>query len=186
MSEKPLVTQNLLKREESVLVVIDVQEKLMPAIAESRKVIDNSVKLVKFAHIINLPIVLSEQDKLGATVPEIKQELTGCTPIVKITFDAFLCDEFAAHLRRLNRKTLILAGVETHVCVAQTALHALPDFSVHVVSDAVSSRTPDNWRVGLDRARQHGAIITSTEMVIFELLKQAGTDEFKKVLQLVK
>ena len=186
MSEKFLVPPNALKREESVLLVIDIQEKLMPAIAEREKVIDNAVKLLKCAQILNLPLILTEQDKLGPTVPEVKGEITGCTPIVKITFDAFLCDQFAAHLRQLNRKTLILAGVETHVCVVQTALHALPDFSVHVVSDAVSSRTPDNWRVGLERMRQHGAIITSTEMVMFELLQRAGTDEFKKVLPLVK
>ncbi len=186
MSEKSPVIPNVLKREESVLVVIDIQEKLMPTIAESRKVIHNTARLLQFAKIIDLPVILSEQDKLGATVPEIKQEIAGCTPAVKITFDALLCDAFAEQLHKLNRKAIILTGVETHVCVTQTALHALPDYSVHVVSDAVSSRTQENWRVGLERMRQHGAVITSTEMVMFELLKRAGTDEFKKVLPLVK
>lgn len=186
MSETFLAIPHMLKREESVLVVIDIQEKLMPTIAESNKVIHNTVRLLKFAKIIDLPVILSEQDKLGATVLEIKQEITGCTPAVKITFDALLCDAFAEQLRRLKRKAIILTGVETHVCVTQTALHALPDYAVHVVSDAISSRTQDNWRVGLERMRQHGAIITSTEMVMFELLKRAGTDEFKKVLPLVK
>jgi nicotinamidase-related amidase len=186
MSEKSPVIPNVLKREESVLVVIDIQEKLMPTIAESKRVIHNTARLLQFAMIIDLPVILSEQDKLGATVPEIKQEIGGCTPAVKLTFDALLCDAFAEQLHKLNRKAIILTGVETHVCVTQTALHALPDYSVHVVSDAVSSRTQDNWRVGLERMRQHGAVITSTEMVMFELLKRAGTDEFKKVLPLVK
>lgn len=178
--------QKIIDREDSVLVVIDVQEKLMPAIADGRKVVDNTVKLLKCAQIMNLPCIVTEQEKLGATVAEVKGEIAGVIPIVKITFDAFLSDAFTEHLHKLRRKTLIIAGVETHVCVAQTALHALPDYPVHVVSDAVSSRTPDNRRIGLDRMRQQGAIITSTEMVIFELLERAGTDEFKKVLQLVK
>lgn len=186
MSETFLVAPRVLKREESILVVIDIQEKLMPTIAESEKVIRNAVRLLQFAKIIDIPVILSEQDKLGATVPEIKQELTGCAPAVKITFDALLCDAFAEQLHGLKRKAIILTGVETHVCVTQTALHALPDYAVHVVSDAVSSRTQENWRVGLERMRQHGAVITSTEMVLFELLKRAGTDEFKKVLPLVK
>jgi isochorismate hydrolase len=81
---------------------------------------------------------------------------------------------------------LILTGVETHICVAQTALHALPDFTVHVVSDAVSSRTSANWTVGLERTKQCGALITSTEMVIYELLQRAGTAVFRQALKLVK
>ncbi len=186
MSTRPTSSPHLLKREESVLVVIDIQEKLMPTIAEGTRVIANTARLLQFAKIIDLPVILSEQDKLGATVPEIKQELAGYAPAVKISFDALLCDAFAEQLHRLNRKAIILTGVETHVCVTQTALHALPDYTVHVVSDAVSSRTQENRQVGLERMRQHGAIITSTEMVMFELLKRAGTDEFKKVLPLVK
>jgi len=186
MSKEVISSQNMIEKDDSVLVVIDVQKILMPVIAENRKVIDNVSKLLKFAHIINLPVVLTEQEKLGATVPQVKQEIPECTPIGKITFDAFLSDEFVEQVRKTKRNTLILTGVETHICVAQTALHALPGFKVHVVSDGVSSRTSGNWKIGLERVRQSGAVITSTEMVIYELLKRAGTDEFRQTLKLVK
>jgi len=186
MSKEVISSQNMIEKDDSVLVVIDVQKILMPVIAENRKVIDNVSKLLKFSQIIDLPVILTEQERLGATVPEVKQEIPECTPIGKITFDAFLCDEFVARVHNTKRNTLILTGVETHICVAQTALHALPGFKVHVVNDAVSSRTGDNWRVGLERIRQSGGIITSTEMVIYELLQRAGTDEFRQTLKLVK
>ena len=186
MSEKQGTTRNMIAEEDSVLVVIDVQEILMPVIAENRKVIENIIRLLKFAQIIDLPVVLTEQERLGATVSEVKQEIPDCTPIGKITFDAFLSEMFVKQLQQLKRKTLILTGVEAHICVAQTALHALPDFTVHVVSDAVSSRTPANRTIGLERTKQCGAVITSTEMVIYELLQRAGTDEFRQALKLVK
>ena len=86
----------------------------------------------------------------------------------------------------MGRKTLILTGVETHICIAQTALSAIPKFKVQVVSDAVSSRLLDNWAIGLERMRQSGVTITSTEMLIFELLERAGTDEFRATLKLMK
>lgn len=186
MVKKYLDAQNLITREDSVLIVIDVQEKLMPVIANREKVIDNIIRLLKFAQIIGLPVILTEQQNLGPTVPEIKNEIPDSQPISKIVFNCFFCDDFVNHIPQMGRKTLILTGVETHICVAQTALHALPNFTVHVVSDAVSSRTTDNWNVGIERMRQSGAIITSTEMVIFELLQRAGTDEFRETLNLVK
>jgi nicotinamidase-related amidase len=186
MNEKQSTSRNMLVEEDSVLVVIDVQEILMPVIADKSKVIENIVRLLKFARIVNLPVVLTEQERLGATVSEVRKEIPDCTPIGKITFDAFSNAAFVQQLQQLKRKTLILTGVETHICVAQTALHALPDFTVHVVSDAVSSRTSANWTVGLERTKQCGAFITSTEMVIYELLKRAGTDAFRAALKLVK
>ena len=186
MSEKQRTTRNMIVEEDSVLVVIDVQEILMPVIAENRKVIENIVKLLKFSQIIDLPLMLTEQERLGATVPAVKQEIPDCTPIGKITFDAFLSEKFVQQLQQLKRKTLILTGVEAHICVAQTALHALPDYTVHVVSDAVSSRTLANRTIGLERTKQCGACITSTEMVIYELLQRAGTDAFRQTLKLVK
>lgn len=186
MDKKHFCSQNLLARDDSVLVVIDVQEKLMPVIANRERVISNIVRLLKFSQIINFPLIITEQEKLGSTVSEIKGEIPRCNPITKITFDAFLCNEFVEQLGQIGRKSLILTGVENHVCVAQTALHALPHFKVHIVSDAVSSRDLDNWTVGLERMRENGAIITSTEMVIYELLQRAGTDEFRATLKLVK
>jgi isochorismate hydrolase len=186
MTENDSASQNLIVREDSVLIFIDIQEKLMPVIANREQVIDNAVRLLKFAQIIGLPVILTEQEKLGSTIPEIKGEIPDANPIGKATFDCFLCDEFADRIREIGRNTLILMGVETHVCVAQTALHALPQFKVHVASDAVSSRTLHNWDIGLERMRQGGAVISSTEMIIFELLQRAGTDEFRATLPLVK
>lgn len=186
MGVRELATPNLIDAEDAVLLVIDVQRVLMPVIDENRTVIDNVVRLIKFARIIDLPVILTEQDRLGATVTEVRQEIPSATPVGKITFDAFLSEAFVEHLQHLNRKTLILTGVEAHICIAQTALHALPHYTVHVVSDAVSSRTTANRAIGLERMRQCGAWITSTEMVIYELLKRAGTDAFRKALKLVK
>ena len=179
-------TRNLIRREDSVLVVIDVQEKLMPVIAEKEKVIDNVVRLLKFAQIIGLPIILTEQEKLGNTLPEVREAAQDLSPIRKLDFNCFGCQEFVEEVRRIGRNTLILCGVESHICVAQTALGAVSNNTVHVVSDATSSRTQDNWRVALERMRQAGVVITSTEMVIYELLRRAGTDEFRAVLPLVK
>ena len=179
-------TQNLILREDSVLIIIDIQEKLMPVIANREQVTANAARLLKFSQLIGLPVILTEQEKLGSTVPEIKNEISDVNPISKLAFDCFLCDEFADRVREIGRNTLILTGVEAHVCVAQTALHALPHFKVHIASDAVSSRTLHNWNIALERMRQSGAVISSTEMIIFELLQRAGTDEFRATLPLVK
>jgi nicotinamidase-related amidase len=179
-------TPHLINREDSVLVVVDVQEKLMPAIADRERVIDNVVRLLKFSQIVGLPVLLTEQKKLGDTIPEVLEARPGLQPIRKLAFDCFGCEEFAQEVGKEGRNTLVLCGVETHICVGQTALHAVPEFTVHVASDATSSRTEENWRVGLERLRQAGVVITSTEMVIYELLQRAGTDEFRAVLPLVK
>ena len=179
-------TPNLLRREDTVLVVIDVQERLLPVMEGREELVENIVRLLRLARIIGLPVVVTEQQNLGATVPEVRDELEDYHPIGKIEFDCFRRTEFVAKLRDLGREALVLAGIEAHICVCQTALHALPGFKVHVVADAVSSRTADNRRIALDRMRQQGATISSTEMVFYELLEQAGTDEFRQILKLVK
>lgn len=176
----------LLKREDCVLVLIDVQERLLPVIWEKERVADNAVKLAKFAAIIGLPVLVTEQAKLGATIAPLSQEIAGFSPTEKITFDCFGCADFTRALARIGRGTLLLAGIEAHICVAQTALTGLAEHQVHVISDACSSRAPQNWAVAMDRLRQAGAEISSTEMAIYELLGQAGTAEFKATLPLVK
>ena len=175
-----------LKREDCVLVVIDAQEKLLPVIHEREEVVANIAKLVKFAAIVGLPVVVTEQMKLGATVPEAAPPAGGEPAIAKVSFDCFGCDDFAQKIKGLKRKTLILTGVEAHICVFQTALNALDDYRVQVVGDAVSSRTPRNRDLALARLRHAGCVVTTTEMFIYEILRQAGTDEFKATLPLVK
>ncbi|MEA2015595.1 MAG: isochorismatase family protein [Actinomycetota bacterium] len=177
---------HLIKREDSVLVVVDIQEKLTPYIKNNSKVIENVVKMIKFAQIIGLPIVLTEQKNLGNTVKEIKKELSGITPITKIEFSACKCSEFVKKIDELSRKNIILTGIETHICIAQTALELLPHFNVHVVGDATSSRSIEDMDIALNRLERSGAIINSTEMLMYELMERAGTEEFKKVLKIVK
>lgn len=179
-------SEKMITREESILVVIDVQEKLVPAVSDGKAMLDNIVRLVKFARIVRLPVVLTEQKKLGDTLAEVRSELPEVDPVQKLTFDCFAEPAFAARIRDLDRRTLIIAGIEAHICVAQTAISALGDFRVQVVGDAVSSRSPRNCAFALDRMRQCGATVTTTEMAIYELLQRAGTDEFKAVLPLVK
>ncbi|MCX5812055.1 MAG: isochorismatase family protein [Proteobacteria bacterium] len=178
--------QGLIAREDCVLVIIDVQEKLVPAISDKENVVENVLRLVRFANIMRLPIVVTEQEKLGNTIPEANKELEYAHRIKKVHFNCFFCGDFSDWINKLGKSTLILAGLEAHICVAQTAIFALPRFNVHIMSDAVSSRARGNHIVSMERMRQCGAVISSTEMFIYELLQKAGTNEFRSVLPLVK
>ena len=179
-------TNSIIGRHECVLVIIDVQEKLMPVIADREKVVSNITRLVKVCHITGIPIVVTEQEKLGKTVAEIYDGFSAEKAVQKVDFNCFSCEDFAEKIKKTGRKTIILTGVEAHICVSQTALHAIPFYNVQIVSDAVSSRLTDNRNVALQRVRDAGAIITSTEMFIYEIVQKAGTDEFRSILPLVK
>ncbi|OPX92588.1 MAG: Isochorismatase family protein [Syntrophorhabdus sp. PtaU1.Bin002] len=176
----------LLERDDCALVVIDVQEKLLPVIAGHQGVLQNVLRLMRFCRIAGIPIIVTEQEKLGPSVHQVEKEAAAVPTMQKVHFNCFLSEDFAHILETVRRNTLILAGVEAHICVAQTALYALPRFNVHAVADAVGSRTADNRQIALQRMRQAGATITSTEMFIYEVLQRAGTEEFKAALQLVK
>ncbi len=186
MSERKKKVSNLITREDLVLIIIDAQDKLMPVIAQKDKIISNIARLVKFCSITDIPVLVTEQEKLGGTVAEIRNELPAEVAIQKVHFNCFSCEKFVERVKRTGRKTLILAGVEAHICVMQTALHALPFYNVQTVSDAISSRTIENRDVAVERMRDAGVTITSTEMFIYEILQKAGTDEFKSILSLVK
>jgi len=186
MTEYESLNRMFIDRNDCILLVIDIQDKLIPFIAHKEKMVENIVKLIKFSKIVGIPVIVTEQEKLGDTVPKIKAELPELLPIRKICYSCFSCEEFVNSLKKLDRNTLIITGMETHICIAQTAFHAIPEFLVHIVSDAVSSRFVENWTVGIDRMRASGAIISSTEMAIFEILRQAGTDEFRATLPLVR
>lgn len=186
METNSVARSALLGRDDCVLVVIDIQERLLPVIAGHQEVLQNVLRLMRFSRIMGMPIVVTEQEKLGLSVCQIGEEAAAVPIIQKTHFNCFLSDDFAHTLETVRKNTLILAGVEAHICVAQTALYALSRFNVHVVADAIGSRAPDNRQVAIQRMRQAGATITSTEMFIYEVLQRSGTEEFKAALQLVK
>ncbi len=178
-----------LTRAKAGLVVVDVQERLLPAILERQRVVQNTVRLIQGAAILQVPIFATEQYRkgLGPTVPEVAAAIPGFAPMEKLAFSACGAAGFIGALEQKKVSEAILCGIEAHVCVSQTCLDLLENgFRVFVAADAVSSRTPENYRSGLDRMRAAGAVIMSTEMVLFELLERAGTDEFKQILNLVK
>jgi nicotinamidase-related amidase len=178
-----------LRRASAGLIVVDVQERLLPAIFEQARVVESTVRLIRGAAVLQVPTFATEQYRkgLGATVPEVAAAIPGFAPMEKLAFSACGAAGFIPALKKKKVSEAILCGIEAHVCVSQTCLDLLEKgLRVFVVADAVSSRTPENYRFGLDRMRAAGAVIVSTEMVLFELLEQAGTAEFKQVLALVK
>jgi nicotinamidase-related amidase len=178
-----------LTRAKAAVIVVDVQERLLPAIFEKERVVQNSVRLLKGAAVLKVPVFATEQyrKRLGATVPEVAAALAGMAPIEKVAFSACGAAGFMAGLEVARISDAILCGIEAHVCVLQTCLDLLDSGRrVFVVADAVSSRTRENHVLGLERMRDAGAALVSTEMVLFELLERAGTEEFKRILALVK
>lgn len=180
-----------LEAERCALVVIDIQQKLLPPIFQKEQLVRNAQLLIRAAGILKIPALVSTQyaKGLGATVPEIASLLSGSEPIDKTLFSCFGSDAFCDSVKRLpgHRNTLLLCGMETHICVAQTALAALRDgYLVHVASDAVGSRTEWNWKIGLDRMRAAGAVISSTEMMIYELMRASSSAAFKELLPHLK
>jgi nicotinamidase-related amidase len=176
-------------RAKAALVVVDIQERLLPAIFEKERVVQNAIRLMKGATVLGVQVLATEQYRrgLGATVAEVAAAVPGFAPIEKLAFSACGAPGFTAALKAKGVSEAILCGIESHVCVSQTCLDLLDGgFRVVVVADAISSRTPENHRFGVDRMRAAGAVIASTEMILFELLEQAGTDEFKQILALVK
>ena len=175
--------------DQSVLLVVDVQGKLASLMFEKEKILENIRLLIKAAKILGIPILWTEQapDKIGKTVPEIAKHMRGYSPIVKSSFSC--CGEkiFLDALKKLKRHQIIVAGIETHVCVYQTVADLVKrKYQVQVVADAVSSRTQENKLYGLERIKQEGGLITCLEMVCCELLKKAGGEKFKGILQLIK
>lgn len=175
-----------LKKDECLLLVIDIQERLMPVIFQQEQVIRNTNILLKGMQILGVPVVVTEQypKGLGNTCKEI--ELTeGQAVFEKITFS---CVATAAVKEKLQaKKQIILTGAEAHICVLKTALDLIEQgYEVHVVADAVSSRTTENKLYALQRMRQSDVFVETTEMVLFQLIDQAGTEEFKAISKLIK
>lgn len=185
------IARRPLEAEHCALIVIDIQEKLLPPIFQKEQLIRNSQLLIRLAGCVKIPTIMTTQyaKGLGATVPEIASLLPESQAIDKQMFSCFGSDVFCSLLKRLpnHRNTVLLCGMESHICVAQTALGALREgYLVHVASDAVSSRTEWNWKIGLERMRAAGAVLSSTEMIIYEVLRSSGGPAFKEMLHHLK
>lgn len=179
----------LLNSDKSCLVVIDIQDKLNPVMFDPARAPAGAAKLLVGAEIIGVPALLTEQypKGIGPTVDDLQDFMPSGCPIEKTTFSCVADDAFSARFRELDRTQAVIAGIEAHVCVLQTALHLLAEgIDVFVVEDATASRTPENHRAGLERIRDEGGRIVTVEMVLFEWLKRSGTPEFKQVSQLIK
>jgi nicotinamidase-related amidase len=181
--------KQMLSVDKAVLVVIDVQEKLFKVMSDQETLLQNTIRMTKGAEILEIPVMYSEQNPkgLGPTLPEVKEHLGGAIEIAKLEFSCCGNEDFMRELKALNRSQVLILGMECHVCVYQTAADLVSlGYEVQVIADAVSSRTPENKAIGLERCSQSGAGITGTETALFELLKKAEGDKFKKMLPVVK
>ena len=177
-----------LNREETVLLVIDIQEKLVPVMKYKYQVINNTNILISASKEMRFPVIATEQypKGLGRTVPELLQLVEEDSIFSKNSFTAYT-DEVKNALELFGRKKVIITGMETHVCVFQTVRDLINDgYSVFLVKDAVASRTETNYLNGLELMSSLGAVITNTETAVFDLLKVSGTPEFKLMSKMIK
>jgi len=175
---------------ESLLLVVDLQEKFVPYLKHSKRVLQSTELLLQAAKVMNIPVVVSEHNPegIGPTVPEIARHLDGAEVIRKDVFSCMRDQKIRAVVaRRQEAKTLVIAGCETHVCIMQTSLDAMElGYNVHVAADGVSSRSELDWQMGLERIGKAGGVIATAEMVAYELLRRSDTPEFKKLLPVFK
>jgi len=180
--------KGILDRKEAALLVIDIQGKIIKVIDEYQRVIDNSLKLIRGCRILGIPVYHTEQypSGLGETVTEIKNEFDS-EAIQKMTFSCSGAGTLFGDLINSGIRQVILCGIESHVCVQQTALDLLANgFEVTITADAVSSRKKIDYEIAVDRMRDRGVDISTTEAVLFELMERCGTDEFKMISKLIK
>ena len=187
--------ETLLTREKMVLVVIDVQERLAAAMEQREPVVSATNRLIKTAAMLDVPIIVTRQypKGLGGTVPELEETLVSQAQaganVVGVDKTAFCCakeSEFIDALAATGRSQAVLVGMETHICVTQTALALAGEYQVHVPADACCSRDIANHTIALDRMRAAGVIVTTSESVMYEAVGIAGTPEFKQLLAIVK
>jgi len=176
--------------DDTLLLVIDVQERLAPAMAPERfgRMLDNLERLGAAAKALQLPTVLTEQypKGLGPTVSSVRTAFEGVPTLSKTSFSAMGDPEIAKAVQFAGKSTVLVAGMETHVCVWQTVRDLLPTHRVHLLTDAVASRADANYEVGLNLAREAGAVLSSVEVVLFDMLEAAGGETFKAISKIVR
>jgi nicotinamidase-related amidase len=176
-----------LTSENSLLLIVDVQTRLLPEMWEAERVERNLVLLSTLARRLAIPVVVSEQNpaRIGSTVNAVQEALGDFSPISKMRFSAW--PDTQSQIEETGRKTILLAGLEAHICVAQTALDLIENgYQVFGIYDAISSRQAWNRKIGWERMKGAGVIPSSTESAVYELLGEAGTDDFRAMLPLVK
>lgn len=179
----------MLKVEETALVVVDVQGKLAKIMHQSKELLANMERIIQGAHLLDIPVLWLEQypKGLGPTDDQVKQHLTNLNPVAKMTFSACKNEDFIQELEDLNKKSILLTGIESHICVYQTARDLLQsDYRVELITDCISSRTLANKEVGIEKMTSLGAYISSVEMALFELMVTAEHPKFKEVSKLIK
>jgi len=178
-----------LQRGDCLLVLIDIQKVLLDPCVDAAGLRKNAAALLKVARVFDLPVLFTvhNADKLGGALPELVERAPAAQVLDKLEFSSLENAAIAEAVRRSGRRTLLLTGIESHVCVFHTGVHALRlGYQVHVAADAVSSRSAVNRQIGLNRLGKAGAVISSTEMMTYELLQRAGTAEFRTLLPLLK
>lgn len=181
-------TISRLRAEATILILVDVQEKLLPAMHEAARVERNCALLLRAASQLQIPVLITEQypARLGSTLPALLELAPDAPVIAKIRFSACV-EETRAALEKTHRKTVLLCGIEAHVCILQTALDLVQDeYAVFAARDAMGSRTKENWKLGWERMMRSGVLPTSAESAIYELLQEAGTENFKALLPFIK
>jgi nicotinamidase-related amidase len=179
----------MLKLDNTVLVMIDIQGKLLNAMYEKEALLENAQKLIKGLQVLGVPVLLTEQNPkgLGPTQPELMQLLTSIQPLPKFCFSCYQDAGFKQAFSVLNRKQVLICGIEAHICVYQTALELLAQgCEVQIIADVVSSRSARNRDIALMRMQSEGAKLTTVEMVLFELLQTAESMKFKEIQKVIK
>jgi nicotinamidase-related amidase len=176
-------------KENALGLVIDYQERLLPHIYENQQLLANTLVLIEGLKALEIPLIVTEQYRkgLGITVPEIKNLFSPFNPMEKVSFSCYDDQAIGKALAATGQKSVVICGIEAHVCVLQTAIDLMENnYMPVVVADCISSRRPDDKQTAIKRMRQEGIIITSCEAILFELCRAAGTDQFKAISKLVK
>ncbi len=179
----------ILQRQRAGLLVVDLQVKLFDKMERRTSVLNNFRLLAETAKTLELEVVITEQypEGIGPSDPAVLEALPGVKPLVKESFSCFDGEGFASRLREMDVEQLIITGIESHVCVYQTALDALDrGYGVFIAGDAVCSRSKLHWRWALEALSRAGAFVLPTETIVFQLLEKSGTPAFKKLLKLIK
>jgi nicotinamidase-related amidase len=183
------IEKYFISSEDAALLVIDIQDRLTVVMEEKDEVIKNTLHLVELAKLFDIPVIVTEQYPmgLGPIVEEVKEALPVYAPVEKTSFDCCGVGDFLDEVRNVNRKKIIVSGMETHVCVLQTTLSLIKEgYEIHLASDAICSRDARNKTIALDMMASAGAVVSCTETILFQILKKAGTEEFKTIIKLIK